>query len=268
MGDWLLNLSIPWMTLVIFAAAYLVAACVYLLVVRLAVSDRGRRAFKTFSPGMLPVLGTIFALLVAFVAVQVWNDFDKAKLAVATEASALRAVDVFAETLPDEQRTQLRALMNRHIEEAVNREWPAMARERLTLASLSTHLVQAQRLTVLMKPQDESQRTAQREIVAALHRALDARRQRIIISQSEVGPVKWAAILLQGLCTLIAIAIVHSDNRLTCAIAVALFATGIALSSLVIAAYSRPFTGEISVKPDLLQEVVPNETAASHTTPK
>jgi len=160
MGDWLLNLPIPWMAVVIFAAIYLIAACVYLLVVRLAVGDR-TRAFKAFSPGMLPVLGTIFALLVAFVAVQVWNDFDKAKLAVATEASALRAVDVFAETLPDEQRTQLRALMNRHIEEAVNREWPAMAHERLTLASWSTHLVEAQRLTVLMKPQDESQRTAQ-----------------------------------------------------------------------------------------------------------
>jgi hypothetical protein len=267
MGDWLLNLPIPWMAVVIFAPTYLIAACVYLLVVRLAVDDRAR-AFKALSPGMLPVLGTIFALLVAFVAVGVWNDFDKAKLAVATEASALRAVDVFTETLPDEQRTQLRALMNRHIEEAVNREWPAMAHQRLTLAPLSTHLVEAQRLTVLMKPQDESQRTAQREIVAALHRALDARRQRIIISQSTVGPVKWAAILLQGLCALIAIAIVHSDNRLTCAMAVALFATGIALSSLLIAAYGAPFSGDISVKPELLQEVVPSETAASHTTPE
>src|SRR5262245_47986493 len=267
MGDWLLNLPMPWMAVVIFAATYFIAACVYLVVVRLAMGDRAR-AFKAFSPGMLPVLGTIFALLVAFVAVQVWNDFDKAKLAVATEASALRAVDVFAEALPDEQRTQLRTLMTRHVEDAVNREWPEMAHERASLKTLATHLVEAQRLTVLMNPQDESQRTAQREIVAALHRALDARRQRIIISQSEVGPVKWAAILLMGLCALIAIAIVHSDNRLACAIAVALFATGIALSSLLIAAYSRPFTGEISVKPDLLQEVVPSETAASHTIPE
>src|SRR6185295_1005879 len=175
MGDWLLNLPLLWMAVVIFAATYLIAACIYLLVVRLAVGDRAR-AFKALSPGMLPVLGTIFALLVAFVAVQVWNDFDKAKLAVATEATALRAVDVFAETLPNEPRTQLRALMKRHIEEAVDREWPAMAHERLTLASLSTHLVQAQRLTVLMKPQDESQRTALRGIVPALHRAFDARR--------------------------------------------------------------------------------------------
>jgi Protein of unknown function (DUF4239) len=268
MGDWLLNLPIPWMAFIISAATYLIAAFVYLTVVRLAVDGRRARAFKAFSPGMLPVLGTIFALLVAFVAVQVWNDFDKAKLAVATEASALRAVDVFAETLPDEQRTQLRALMNRHIEEAVNREWPEMAHGRASLRTLATHLIEAQRLTVSLKPQDESQRTAQREIVAALHRALDARRQRIIISQSEVGPVKWAAVLLMGLCALIAIAIVHSNDRLTCAIAVALFATGVALSSLLIAAYSRPFTGEISVKPELLKEVVPSETAAFHKTPE
>ena len=90
MGDWLLNLPIPWMVLVIFAATYLAAACVYLAVIGLAVGDRAR-AFKAFSPGMLPPLGIIFGLLVGFVAVQVWNDFDKAKLAVATEASALRA---------------------------------------------------------------------------------------------------------------------------------------------------------------------------------
>ncbi len=68
-----------------------------------------------------------------------------------------------------------------------------------------------------------------------------------------------AAILLQGLCALVAIAMVHSDNRLTCAIALAIFAMGIAVSVLLIAAYSRPFTGEISVGPQLLQQVIATE---------
>ena len=54
---------------------------------------------------------------------------------------------------------------------------------------------------------------------------------------------------------------VHSDNRLTCAIAVTLLATGIALSALLIAAYSRPFTGDISVGAELLLQVIPRETA-------
>jgi multisubunit Na+/H+ antiporter MnhC subunit len=95
----------------------------------------------------------------------------------------------------------------------------------------------------------------------ALQAALDARRQRIVISQSAVGTVKWAGILLQGLCMLVAIAMVHSDNRLTCAMALTLFATGIALSLLLIAAYSRPFTGEISVGPKLLKQVITSESA-------
>lgn len=243
MGDWLLALPLLWMTLVIFAAAYLVAAAVCLVVVGLHDRDR---LFKAFSPEMLSPLGVIFALLVGFVAFQAWNDFDKAKIAVETEAGALRGVAVLDESLPEEQRIHLRTLINRHIDEAVNREWPAMAQHGLTLASPPTALIEALQLTVSL-----SQRMAQREIMAALNRALDARRQRITISQSGVGAVQWAAIMLLGLCMLIAIAMVHSDNRHTCAIAVTLFATGIALSALMIAPYSRPFTGANSVGPEL-----------------
>ena len=120
----------------------------------------------------------------------------------------------------------------------------------------ATALIEALHDTLTLKPADDSQRIAQSEMVKAIQTALDARRQRIVVSQSAVGTVKWAGILLQGLCTLIAIAMVHSDNRLACAIAMTLFATGIALSLLLIAAYSRPFTGEISVRPDLLKQVI------------
>jgi hypothetical protein len=65
MGDWLLNLPVPWMALVIFAAIYLVVAAIYLTVFRLAVDERAR-AFKALSPGMLPPLGIIFGLLVGY----------------------------------------------------------------------------------------------------------------------------------------------------------------------------------------------------------
>jgi len=100
MSDWLLNLPVLWIAVVVFAATYILAAIVYLVVTSLAVDDRAR-AFKAVSPGMLPPLGILFALLVGFIAVEVWNNFDKAKLAVASEASALRAVDLLAGTFPD-----------------------------------------------------------------------------------------------------------------------------------------------------------------------
>ena len=258
MSDWLLNLPVLWMAVVVFAATYLLAASIYWSVTRLAVNDRAR-AFKAISPGMLPTLGILFALLVSFIAVEVWNNYDKAKVAVATEASALRAVVLLAGTFPEEQKTRIYALIDRHIEVAVNEGWPAMARHRLTLSTLPTALIAALHETLTLKPADDSQRTAQTEMVKAIHTAMDARRQRIVVSQSTVGTVKWAGIFLQGLCTLVAIAMVHSDNRLACAIAMTLFATGIALSLLLIAAYSRPFTGEISVGPDLLKQVITSE---------
>ena len=259
---WLLNLPLPWMAVIVFAAIYLFAAGIYWVVTNLAVNDRAR-AFKELSPGMLPPLGILFALLVGFIAVEVWGNFDKAKAAVATEASALRAVVLLARTFPEEQRTRINALINRHIEDAVNKEWPAMAQQRASLSILPTALIEELHDTLALKPTDESQRTAQLEMIRALHTALDARRQRIVVSETRVGAVKWAGILLQGLCTLVAIAMVHSNNRLTCGIALGLFATGIALSVVLIAAYSRPFTGEISVGPELLKQVIASESAES-----
>ena len=141
MGDWLLNLPVPWMALVVFVATYLIAGSIYLVVTRLAVNERAK-AFKAVSPGMLPPLGILFALLVGFIAVEVWSNFDKAKAAVATEASALRAVVLLAGTFPEEQKTRIYALINRHIDEAVNKEWPEMAQQRATLSTLPTALIE------------------------------------------------------------------------------------------------------------------------------
>jgi hypothetical protein len=206
MGNWLLNLPLFWMAVVVLAATYLVTAGIYWVVIKLAVGDRAR-SFKAVSPGMLPPLGILFALLVGFIAVEVWNNFDKAKLAVATEASALRAVVLLAGNFPDEQKMRIYALIDRHIEESINREWPAMAHRRATLSTLRANaLIEALQDVLSLKPVDDSQRTAQPEIMKALETAMDARRQRIVVSQSSVGTVKWAGIVLQALCTLVAIA--------------------------------------------------------------
>jgi len=40
MGDWLLNLPIPWMALIVFSAIYFLAVAIYLTVIRLAVDGR------------------------------------------------------------------------------------------------------------------------------------------------------------------------------------------------------------------------------------
>ena len=261
MADWLHELPVIWMAVVLFAGTYAMAAAIYGVVIGLAAGERGR-AFKAISPGMLPPLGIIFGLFVIFVAAQVWGDNDRANAAVTREASALRAVVLLAASFPGDQERALRGLVRRHIDEAVTHEWPAMGRHQATLTMAPPTLVEALRVALALKPASEGQITAQRELVASLETALEARRQRIIISQAGVNWVKWTGLLVQAACTLIAVAMVHSDNRCSTAIALWLFATGIAICLLLIAAHNRPFTGEISVRPDALRQVMPLEPAA------
>src|SRR5262249_47262245 len=82
-----------------------------------------------------------------------------------------------------EPQARLRSLMTEHINTAVNQEWPAMAQRRATLSALPTPLIEAMKTALGITPADEGQRAAQHEVIAALESALEARRQRIVISQ-------------------------------------------------------------------------------------
>jgi hypothetical protein len=132
-----------------------------------------------------------------------------------------------------------------------------MAHRTATLQVTPYSLAEALQLTLTLTPNSQGQQSAQREITTSLENALDARRQRIITSQSEVNWVKWLCLGLQAVCALLAIAMVHSDNRVTSAITLCLFGVGVAASLLLILAHDRPFTGELAVSPDPLLQVMP-----------
>ena len=260
MSDWLLNLPVIWMSLVVFGATYLFAAALYALITALATTERAG-ALKAISPGMLPPLATVFALLVGFLGSQVWSEADRANTAVNREASALRAVVLIAAGFPPATQTQMCELVRRQIQDAATKEWRAMAHADLTLSLMPTPLVEALQMALSFNPQNQGQSTAQREIVGALQTALDARRQRIILSRSSLNWVKWSALLLQAILTLTAIAIVHSDNRAANRIILTIFATSVAAAVVLIAAHSQPFKGELSVSPSVLLQVMPEATS-------
>jgi hypothetical protein len=169
----------------------------------------------------------------------------------------LKSVQVLAASFPGQPEAQLHALISRYIEEAASQEWPMMAQRSATLQAIPGPLAEALQLTLALTPSSPGQQIAQREIAAALENALDARRQRIIISRSQVNSVKWSTLYLQAVCALVAIAMVHSDSRLASVITMGIFATGVAASVLLIAAHDRPFIGQLSVRPEPLLQVMP-----------
>jgi hypothetical protein len=189
MNDWLHNLPIVWMGLLVFGLTGLVTAAIYGAVNVLSVGERAR-SFKAVSPGLLPPLGILFALFVAFTASQVWSDNEKANSVVDREASALRTVVILASAFPGESEMRLRGLVHNYIADAVTQEWPLMAHRSAAPQMIPYSLAEALQLTLSLTPSGPGQQTAQRELTTALENALDARRQRINISQSEVNRVK------------------------------------------------------------------------------
>ena len=131
-----------------------------------------------------------------------------------------------------------------------------MAEGAATVTIIPPALNEALRTTLALTPSNPGQEIAQREMTRWLEDAFEARRQRVLVSSAQVNPTKWACLILQAFCALLAIAIVHSDNRMASAIALGSFATGVAASVLLILAHDRPFTGEIAVSPQPLLQVM------------
>jgi hypothetical protein len=94
-------------------------------------------------------------------------------------------------------------------------------------------------------------------MVSALENALDARRQRIILSRASINWVKWTVLLVEAGLTLVTIAMVHSDNRIANRIILTIFASGAGVAILLIAAHSQPFAGQVAVSPAALLQVMP-----------
>ena len=183
---WLHQLPVVWMALVAFAGIAVATALIYWAVLALAV--RGwMPAFKAVSPVMLTPLAVVFGLIVGFLAAQAWSDAERANGAVIREAGALRTVLLLATIFPDPTEARIRALVRRHIQDAVDKEWPAMARQQTSLPTINAVDIEALEVILSVASRGEAQATAQREMISAFRSALDARSERLVISRAKIN---------------------------------------------------------------------------------
>ena len=260
MSDWFFGLPLIAMALVVFAVTYLLAAITYFLVTRLATGERVV-VFAALAPSALSPLGALFALLLVFSAEPVWTNYTHAKQAVASEASGLRDALILAKSLPSETQARLRSLIGAYVGESTASEWPAMASNRVSLLThsvcgCSKELLGALQYMRELKLQDPDQRVDRRDIIDALEKVRGARRERVLISEDGAGNLRFAGLAVIGLCMLTWIAAIHYANRRACAIALTLFATVIAMATLLIVSYANPFSGGHALSPRILWEVM------------
>src|SRR5262249_14896873 len=98
-----------------------------LLPVRALVPPSLLQATNDVAGNYLQTLGTIYAVLLAFVVFVVWTQFNDARQYVEREANELLDLFRVAGALPASCQGRVRAVLTEYVEAVLAREWPAMA---------------------------------------------------------------------------------------------------------------------------------------------
>jgi hypothetical protein len=238
---WVESQSTAVIALVLFAICYALAAVAFALSALLA---RHRLAgdLKTLTPVLLTPLSVITGLLIAFLATRVWANLDRANDFVVQEATALHDVVTHIGPLPADIREPTAAGVVAHLHFIETQDWPNMLAGSVSLQQESVGLNTALAVLLTLEPTTFSQHESQARAIAAIERAMDARRGRIMLSSAVIAPAQWAVILTLDLLVLITIGVVHLDRKATAALGMVIFSTAVAASLILLMINDRPFS--------------------------
>ena len=254
---WLESQDTPVIVLLVFAFCYLLAAIILGVAVAFARHPVSHELSAT-TPAMLTPLGVITGLVIAFLAARVWSNVDRAQSYVAREASAIREVVLIADVLPPQTRDTIRDDVNRYRQFVDTDDWPAMLHGRANLHRLPPGLSDALTTLLSFNPQGPGQQEAQKRATNAVDAALQARRDRILLSEAAISPPQWIVIIVLDALILVTIAMVHVRRHTTTAVNMLIFSTAVAARMVLLLVNDRPFTaGGITVQPTALHEVSP-----------
>ncbi|HVA33630.1 MAG TPA: DUF4239 domain-containing protein [Candidatus Baltobacteraceae bacterium] len=234
-------------TAVIAVAAALVAAGVHHLVQRRFGYDVLSR-HNDVAGFMYSAIGVIFAVVLGFVVIVVWQQYDQVRSHVDHEAASIidlyHAVDGFPPTL----RARVESQLVDYAHLVIQREWPEMQRGELAVAAAPQLEVIAHEIQ-RFEPVGLAQQDAHQIALRDLRSAFDARRERIRANEPSVPRLLWFALYAGAAATLGFTYLFGVKNRIAQLLMTATLAALIAIMFVVIQALDRPFQGGSAIQP-------------------
>ncbi len=202
----------------------------------------------------IQVIGTIYAVLLAFVVFVVWNSHDGADQAATREALNLLDVDRLAGGFDEPARGELRALTRRYAR-AVLDEWPQLARG-YPSGDGQPALDALWQAVVRIEPRSERERVLYHELVQRVRALGDDRRDRLLAATTDIPSVLWL-VLIGGACLVILFtALLHSRQMLNQAVMAAALAALIGAILFLIATLDQPFAGAAGLAPTSFRQAL------------
>ena len=196
------------------------------------------------------IVAVVYAVLLAFIVVNVFETFSKADQVATAEANKLSNLMLDSAGLPPQMADAVRSDIDRYINIVVKSEWPSQRVGKLddtvyepgwtALAHMSTELAR-------FEPATMGQNVDKGEMLHGMNDLIKARRSRILAAGEHLPVVVWQILLLSGAVAVFYTYLFGARSFGIHMAITALIAATIALVFVLIITIDYPFRGEVSV---------------------
>lgn len=199
-------------------------------------------------------VGVIYAVLIAFAVIVVWERFNDGEAAVLQEAGAAATVyRLTTEPIPDLSAT--RNALSHYLKLVIERDWPQMAEEKgSSEATRALDNLYASTLRLadkgLLAPPILSELFKQLDVIT------QARRTRLQLASGVVPDILWAALFIGALLTIGFTFFFGTENLSAQVLMTGILSVIVLTGLLVIVSIDHPFAGDVHIDSEPLQRVL------------
>jgi hypothetical protein len=210
------------------------------------------------------VVGVLYAVLLAFAIIVVWEKFTDADNIVAREAGAATNVYRLSYGVAEAPATSLRARLSDYLAATISDDWPAM--EHANESSSARRALDAVYGSVLVSLSAQSHSALVAEILHQLDEITQARRARLAGADGTVPGVIWPVLFGGAAVTVGFTFFFGSQNLRAQSLMTGLLSVVIFSGLWIVLVIDRPFSGAVTVAPDAIAKVLAEfgTTPAAH----
>jgi hypothetical protein len=203
------------------------------------------------------VLGVLYAVLLAFAIIVVWQKFSDAEANVAQEAGAATTIYRLSQGMGDKPGADIRSAVTNYLKVAIADDWPAMDLGTPGASRSARQALDAIYAALLTsEPAERGGNAVVAELLHQLDLMTEARRARLIASEGNVPNVVWVVLFGGAVVTIVFTFFFGTRNLQAQILMTGLLALIIFAELLAVIAIDRPFTGTVKVEPAPLADVL------------
>lgn len=247
MTEWLLTHMTWWEIAILFVVVPMFVFSAGLLLVRARYGWEALTSNNEEGGVIFAVIGTIYAIFLAFLVVLSWQNLGDADKTVSDESATLLALYRDTQAFNTQVGPVLRAQLRDYTQSVISDEWPTMAKgEESPVASKKLDTL----WTTFVSNENAASGAAFSEAYARLNELAKDRQLRILSASAAISGYFWAFLLLGG-ALIIAFTYVFGMKNLKVQMGMtAVLTFTIGASLFLVVTLDHPYTGDVKVEPD------------------